>query len=117
MASSFTDLMASLMVIFILLFVASGCAALIYEVVWFQLLQIVIGSSALSLGILLGTFMGGMCLGSLLLPRFISAGKHPLRVYAYLEFAIGILGILIVSWLVRVWAFSSRRSPASPHRR
>ena len=65
-----------------LLFVGSGCAALIYEIVWFQLLQLVIGSSSISLGILLGTFMGGMCLGSLLLPRLISARQHPLRVYA-----------------------------------
>ena len=47
----------------ILLFIGSGCAALIYEIVWFQLLQLVIGSSSISLGILLGTFMGGMCLG------------------------------------------------------
>ena len=53
----------------LLLFVGSGCAALIYEVVWLQLLQLVIGSSAISLGVLLGTFMGGICLGSLLLPR------------------------------------------------
>ena len=53
----------------LLLFVGSGCAALIYEVVWFQLLQLVIGSSAVSMGVLLGTFMGGMCLGSYLLPR------------------------------------------------
>ena len=59
------------------LFIGSGCAALIYEIVWFQLLQLVIGSSAISLGILLGTFMGGMCLGSLALPRMISARRHP----------------------------------------
>ena len=39
----------------LLLFVASGCAALIYEIVWFQLLQLVIGSSAVSLAVLLGT--------------------------------------------------------------
>jgi hypothetical protein len=32
------------------LFIGSGCAALIYEVVWLQLLQLVIGSSAVSLG-------------------------------------------------------------------
>ena len=56
----------------LLLFVGSGCAALIYEIVWFQLLELVIGSSAVSLGVLLGTFMGGMCLGSLLLPRFVA---------------------------------------------
>jgi spermidine synthase len=79
-----------------LLFVGSGCAALIYEIVWFQLLQLVIGSSSISLGILLGTFMGGMCLGSLLLPRFVAAELHPLRVYAALEFGIGVFGILIL---------------------
>lgn len=80
----------------LLLFVGSGCAALVYEIVWFQLLQLVIGSSAISLGVLLGTFMGGMCLGSLLLPRFIGAEQHPLRVYAWLEIGIGILGVLIL---------------------
>ncbi|MEO6212841.1 MAG: fused MFS/spermidine synthase [Vicinamibacterales bacterium] len=80
----------------LLLFVGSGCAALIYEIVWFQLLQLVIGSSAISLGVLLGTFMGGMCLGSLLLSRYVGGEQHPLRVYAYLELGIGALGLLIL---------------------
>ena len=66
------------------LFVGSGCAALIYEIVWFQLLQLTIGSSAVSLGVLLGTFMGGMCLGSFVLPRYIDVKHHPLKVYACL---------------------------------
>jgi len=79
-----------------LLFVASGASALIYEVVWFQLLQLVIGSSAVSLGILLGTFMGGMCAGSLLLPRVVSSRHHPLRVYALMELAIGSIGVLVL---------------------
>src|SRR5262252_4989626 len=79
-----------------LLFVGSGCAALIYEIVWFQLLQLVIGSSAISMGVLLGTFMGGMCLGSLLLPRLISPKQHPLRVYAALELGIGVIGLLLL---------------------
>jgi spermidine synthase len=79
-----------------LLFVGSGCAALIYEIVWFQLLQLVIGSSSISLGILLGTFMGGMCAGSLLLARIIPVRQHPLRVYALLELGIGAFGVLIL---------------------
>src|ERR1700751_1703550 len=73
----------------LVLFVGSGCAALIYEIVWFQLIQLVIGSSAVSIGVLLGTFMGGMCLGSLLLPRFVGPDKHPLKIYALLECGIG----------------------------
>ena len=85
----------------LLLFVGSGCAALIYEVVWFQLLQLSIGSSAVSLGVLLGIFMGGMCLGSLVMPKFLSARRHPLRVYAMLEMGIAVFGVLVL-WLVPV---------------
>src|SRR5579862_1475626 len=80
----------------LILFVGSGCAALIYEIVWFQLLQLSIGSSAVSLGALLGTFMGGMCLGSILLPKKISTSQHPLRVYAFLELGIGAFGLLVL---------------------
>jgi spermidine synthase len=80
----------------VLLFVGSGCAALIYEVVWLQLLQLIIGSSAISLGVLLATFMGGMCVGSLLLGRVIPARAHPLRVYALLEAGLGVLGVLVL---------------------
>lgn len=84
------------------LFIGSGCAALIYEIVWFQLLQLVIGSSAVSLAILLGTYMGGMCLGSLLLPRYVSADRNPLRVYALIEGGIGLCGLLVMLILPRL---------------
>ncbi|MGC4084671.1 MAG: fused MFS/spermidine synthase [Vicinamibacterales bacterium] len=80
----------------LLLFVGSGCAALIYEVVWFQLLELVIGSSAVSMAVLLGTFMGGMSLGSLLLPRYLPPDSHPLRVYAWLELGIGAMGLILL---------------------
>src|ERR1044072_4390702 len=80
----------------LLLFVCSGCAALIYEVVWFQLLELVIGSSAVSMGVLLGTFMGGMGLGSFLLPRVMWASADPLRVYAGRELGIAAMGLLIL---------------------
>ncbi len=78
------------------LFIGSGCAALIYEIVWYQLLELVIGSSAVSLGVLLGTFMGGLCLGSVLLPRLISPRWHPLRVYGLLELGVGVCGLLVL---------------------
>ena len=80
----------------LLLFVGSGCAALIYEIVWLQLRQLAVGSSAVSLGVLLGTYMGGMCLGSLLLPRYVSRAQHPLRVYAKLEMGIGVSAIVVL---------------------
>lgn len=98
--------------VLLLLFVGSGCAALVYEVVWFQLLQLVIGVSAVSLGVLLGTFMAGLCLGSLLFPRLVPARLHPLRVYAVIEIGIGAIGLLVlvtvpmVAGIYTAWAGS-----------
>ncbi len=86
----------------LLLFAGSGCSALIYEIVWFQLLELVIGASAISLAVLLGTFMGGLCLGSLALARLVSPRVHPLRVYAGLELAVGGLALGVLAAVPRV---------------
>ena len=94
--SSASPVTSRLLPFVVLLFIGSGCAALIYEIVWFQLLSLIIGSSAVSLGVLLGTFMGGMCIGSLYLSRFVSRRQHPLRVYALLELAIAAFGLLVL---------------------
>jgi len=86
---------------------ASGAAALIYEIVWFQLLELAIGSTTVSLGILLATYMGGMCLGSLLLPRAAPARLHPLRVYAAIELGTGGLGLAVLAampWISGIYA-------------
>jgi spermidine synthase len=80
----------------LLLFAASGCAALIYEIVWYHMLALAIGSTAISLGILLATYMGGLCLGSLWLPRTRWAGGHPLRTYAAIEGGIAVFGMLVL---------------------
>ena len=80
----------------LLLFAASGCAALIYEIVWFKLLQLVIGSTGISIGVLLAAYMGGLFAGSLAYPRFVDVKKHPLRVYAAIELGIGVLGVAVI---------------------
>ena len=80
----------------LLLFAGSGCSALIYEIVWYQLLQLAVGSTSVSMGVLLATFMGGLCLGSVGLPRYVSTRQHPLRVYAYLEIGIGGFGLMVL---------------------
>ena len=72
----------ALLALLLVLFAASGSAALIYEIVWYHLLRQAIGASAVSLAIVLTSFMGGICLGSFFFPRLIAPGPHPLRVYA-----------------------------------
>ena len=82
--------------VILLMFLGSGCAALMYEIIWFQGLQLVLGSSAVSIAVLLGTFMAGMCFGSLGLARFVRRGRHPLRIYAVLELLIAASGLLML---------------------
>ncbi len=97
----------------LLLFVGSGCAALIYEVVWFHLLRLVVGGSAISLGFLLGSFMGGMGLGSWLLPRLLPARSHPLRVYALLELGIAAIGLAMPALLPALGRFYAEHAGTS----
>ncbi len=112
--SEFDRRIRSALPFLLILFVGSGMAALIYEVVWFQLLELVIGSSAVSLGVLLATFMGGMCIGSLGYPRVASrlSVSHPLRRYAALEVGIGVIGVLE---LLLIPTIGSLYSPAIGH--
>jgi spermidine synthase len=101
--------------VLVALFALSGCSALIYEIVWFQLLGLVIGSSAISLGILLGTFMGGMCLGSVAAPRLVSRSRHPLHVYALMELAIGAIGLALLAGMPLVAGiYTSWAGPGIP---
>lgn len=79
----------------LILFAGSGCAALIYEIAWYQLLQLAIGSTAVSLGFLLATYMGGLCIGSIWLPRSSFARRHPGRLFGLLEIGIAILALLV----------------------
>ena len=98
-----TDGFSPFLLALLVLFAASGCAALIYEIVWFQLLQLAVGSTAVSLGILLATFMGGLCIGSLALPRVLPRlpeyFRHPLRTYALIEILIALFGVAEL-WIV-----------------
>lgn len=86
----------------LLLFIGSGCAALIYEVVWYQSLALIIGSNAVSMAVVLGTYMGGMGLGSMAFLRWRGRFAHPLRIYAQLELVIAVFGLLVL--YVLPWA-------------
>ena len=80
----------------LLLFIGSGCAALVYEVVWYQSLALIVGSNAVSMAVVLATYMGGMSLGSVAYLRWQQRGAQPLRVYALLELAIALCALLVL---------------------
>ncbi len=79
--------------IILLLFFFSGCAALIYEVVWARKLGLVFGTTSYAISTVLVVFMAGLAIGSFLLGKVVDKLKKPkhfLLLFAFLEIGVGI---------------------------
>ncbi len=71
------------------LFVLSGLLGLVYQIVWFKYLSSFLGNTTYAQSIVLATFMGGMAIGASLWGRRADRVRSQLRVYGWLELAIG----------------------------
>ena len=76
-----------------LVFVLSGAAGLIYESIWTRYLGLFVGHGAYAQIIVLTIFLGGMSIGAFVVGKFSERLRDPLATYAYVELAIGIIGI------------------------
>ncbi len=85
----------------ILLLVASGAAALIYQVIWIKQLTLIVGVDVYAVTTGVSAFFAGLALGGLLLGRWADRVTRPLRLYAALEICVALIGILITFALPR----------------
>jgi spermidine synthase len=76
------------------LFVLSGAAALIYQVLWLKQLGTLFGNSAQAAAATLAIFFLGLSLGSRALGRRAGNSPNPLRAYAFLEVGIAAAALL-----------------------
>src|SRR5438552_675417 len=74
-------------------FALSGGTGLIYEVLWARMLGLVFGATTVAISAVLAAFMGGLALGSWLAANSAAKVKRPLRVYAFLEIAVGLYAL------------------------
>jgi len=81
------------------IFFLSGCAALVFENLWFYQAGITFGNSVWASSLVLAGFMGGLALGNALAARLRPDRFRAIRAYAMLEFAIGISGLALVMGL------------------
>lgn len=81
--------------IVLILFFLSGCAGLVYEVVWSRMLALIFGSTVFAVTTVLTAFMAGMALGGFYFGRLIDRRGDPLKVYACLQAGIGIFALLL----------------------
>lgn len=68
----------------------SGTAAMAYEIAWFRLLALVLGSSSDAFTLMLATFIGGLALGSLFAASAIDRLPSPARTLFRVQAAIGL---------------------------
>ena len=85
-----------------LIFFLSGASALIFESLWFRLAGLSLGNSVWSVSLVLAAFMGGLALGNGLVASLHRRVRRPLRLYAVLEFTIGVSGVVVVLLLPRL---------------
>ena len=67
------------------IFVLSGAAGLIYEIVWSRQLVLVFGNTTQAVSAILAGFFGGMAIGSVLGGRLADRVRSPLRLYGAIE--------------------------------
>lgn len=78
------------------LFLFTGFSGLIYEVLWTRMFSLVLGTTTFAVATVLGTYMGGLALGSWWFGRIADRPKtNGLRLYGWLELAVGLYAFLL----------------------
>jgi len=78
----------------IALFLLSGSAALIYQIVWVRALELVFGVSLYATAAVVAAYMGGLALGSVWFGRLVDRVARPMRLFAMLQGGIALFALL-----------------------
>ena len=78
------------------IFFLSGCAALLFESLWFRQTLLAFGSSVWASSLVLSSFMAGVALGNAGAARLGTRLRRPVLAFALLELTVGALGISLV---------------------
>jgi len=99
---------------FIVCYLLSGAAALLYEVAWLRLLTLSMGHTTAAAGAVLAAFMGGLAAGAWASGRAAQrmSRRRALRVYAALEATIALCALAMPSALgamrpLLAWAYAN----------
>jgi spermidine synthase len=88
--------------LFASLFLISGAAGLIYEIVWERLLKLYFGVTMVSVTLIVSAYMAGLGVGSLIGGRVAQKLKNTLFLYGLLEIGIALFGLVspnIIVWV------------------
>ncbi|SPR96509.1 fused MFS/spermidine synthase [Cupriavidus taiwanensis] len=87
-----------------LLLFASGSAGLVFQVLWIRQLALVVGVEVHAVTTAVSAFFGGLAVGGWVFGRIADRHDDPLRLYAWLEIAVLVLGVSATLALARAAA-------------
>lgn len=85
----------------------SGASALMYQVIWVRLLGLSIGSTSISISIVLAVFFLGLGLGSYFTVSILKKFKNAFKIYLYVEAGIALSAVAILPLLLNLDYFIS----------
>ena len=100
------------------IFVLSGAAGLIFEVVWSRQLVLVFGNTTQAISAILTGFFAGLAIGSWLGGRIADRVRRPLRMYGFLECVLVVVVLLTpVSFRLihDIYRFAFESLQTTPH--
>ena len=97
--------------LFVVCYVASGTAALVYQVAWTRLFTLELGHTVAASSTVLAAFMGGLAIGAWLAGRASIPIGQCLRIYAALEIAVAVVAVMLPTFLhattpLLAWAYA-----------
>lgn len=101
----------SRLLIIAVLFLLSGAAGLIYQIVWHRLLEIYFGVTTTAITLIVAAYMAGLGIGSLLGGRIARRLKRVVLVYGIVEMGIAVFGYCspdLIHWI-------GQRTAGSPY--
>ena len=78
----------------LLVFFVSGFGGLIYQSIWSHYAKLFLGHAAYAQTLVLVVFIGGLAIGAAICSRIATRVRNPLRAYALVELAIGLIALV-----------------------
>lgn len=111
MSNSTTQRIDARLIVVAALFLFSGAAGLIYQIVWQRLLELYFGVTMTAIALIVAAYMAGLGIGSLIGGRIAGKIKRVVLTYGLVEVAIAIFGFVsldLIHWI-------GQRTAGSPY--
>jgi spermidine synthase len=80
----------------------SGFCALAYQVVWTRQLNLLLGNSVYAFSLMLGSYLAGIGIGSVLVARVAASSKRPLFLFAMMELLVSFLALASLHLILEI---------------